>query len=352
MEQFFQFNFNTQNLNDKYACNPGQAVNGGNFAVQNTAKSTVYKNNNEQDSFQNSKNKKYMIFGSIAAGALILGVLAKTGKLKKLFSKITAGQSVKTQASQGIVQKNSAKVPTTEEITLKTQSENSITETKPVAKNDSTPAITAQKPRISFIIRNKKKFKIINRSKTPSKEGNKGNAPKIKYIRKPEKRIPILANKAISGILDKEKLTAEDLRRIEEIFKGNTRINLYCPERYNIDDFRPFFDLIFDGKFNKRLDSKIKHIIIGHGIGSAKNGNWRFIHTKENVFDFIEKNIPKGDMVLVMTCEETANRIKPGLGTPVNITLQQADKPGKIVKSGERRIIGIINQNNPKIQYF
>ncbi len=149
-----------------------------------------------------------------------------------------------------------------------------------------------------------------------------------------------------------KKFATEDLTRIEKIFKENTGINLYCPEKHNIDDFKPFFDLIFDGRFNKRLDSKIKHIIIGHGIGSAKNGNWRFIQTKESVFDFIDKNIPKGELALVMACEETANQVKPGIGTPVNITLQTADKPGKVVKSGERRIIGTINQNNSKIQYF
>jgi len=363
MSQFYNFNLNMNAVN-KGCKNPVPARNLG---VQAMPKSDSTSNTDTfQKQGEKSKQKNILILGSIIGITAILAFGIKSGKFKKLFEKFSSNppqNSGKVHPSRGNPPQISGKTPlNTGNLPVNTD--------KPLINADKTPAVretpspkaadkkaetpAASKPeRVHFLIRTKKqKFKITKRPNSAARQATTGNTGEMIIKRRSPKTVQRLGNVAIQTILNKEKLTEQDLRQIQTIFKNNTGISLYCPESCNFEDFKPFFDLIFNGKFYKKMDPKIKHIVMGHGIGGAKEGTWRFIRTKENVFDFIEKNIPKGDTVLVMTCEETARRIKPGVGTPVNITLLNPDKPGKIVIAGERRIAGKITQYEPKIQYF
>lgn len=155
----------------------------------------------------------------------------------------------------------------------------------------------------------------------------------------------------ILALTNKENLKSQDLRKIEEIFKQHTGINLYCPESYNFKDFEGFFEPMIKYNMYNRLNPEIKHIVIGHGTGSAAEQNWRFESNKKDVFDFIESRIPKGEKVLLVTCE-SSKATKPGIGGPVNISLHAKNRPGKIVESGIRNVIGTAYLLEPNIIRF
>ncbi len=157
----------------------------------------------------------------------------------------------------------------------------------------------------------------------------------------------------IRQLIEKKNPTAQDLMEIERIFTDYTKINLHCADTWHINKFEPFFNNMLANRFYKYLDSEIKHIVIGHGIGSSMTGNWRFIGSNTNVFDYVESKIPKGEKVLMLTCE-SGKAIKPGVGGPVSTVLTCAQMPGKIIESGKRQIIGTVTLlgRNGKIQYF
>ena len=101
---------------------------------------------------------------------------------------------------------------------------------------------------------------------------------------------------------------------------------------------------IKDGSFPK----DIKYIIFGHGNGTTLNNTWHVANDPSvKIFDFIKKNIPKGEKVLVDCCEETPKELrhlipksKPAIGKVVTELESSYHTPAKIVKSGTDEIIG------------
>lgn len=112
----------------------------------------------------------------------------------------------------------------------------------------------------------------------------------------------------------------------------------------------------------------VDYILFGHGTGSSLEGTWRFSDSGENIWEFIEKNVPKGKRVLVGCCEEDGLTIQArkalpqmydksgqymyGIGQPVS-TFFNKENPMKICESGTRLIIGHTMLEKPqKINSF
>lgn len=89
------------------------------------------------------------------------------------------------------------------------------------------------------------------------------------------------------------------------------------------------------------LPQKVKHVLIGHGCGATETNNWVFYQNGENILNYINKNIPKGEQVIVLCCETGKQNVtKLGIGTTVSTLLTDIRNPAKIVESGRNEIIG------------
>ncbi len=134
----------------------------------------------------------------------------------------------------------------------------------------------------------------------------------------------------------------------QQRFKSETGANLHIGNNFSLVGNSFGFDegLQYLENWYKQglIPNDIKHVLIGHGTGSAEKGSWAFWNGNKaigNVFDYINTHIPKGEKVLVMTCEGGTNTLaKPGIGTTVATNLLYASNPAKIVKSGDNKIIG------------
>ncbi len=94
-----------------------------------------------------------------------------------------------------------------------------------------------------------------------------------------------------------------------------------------------------EGNFPK----DIKHVIVGHGTGSSINGDWQIINGGGYVFNYINRNIPRGEKVLVLCCEGKLSprlRGRCGVGDEVVLGLHDRFHPAKIVESGKNEIVG------------
>lgn len=135
----------------------------------------------------------------------------------------------------------------------------------------------------------------------------------------------------------------EDIQNIERIcndFYRDTGIRLYSPARDNLDAFNDTLMRVHTLQQNGIFPANIKHLLIGHGTGSSLDNTWRIQENGTNIFDYIKRNIPQGDKVLVTCCEEGRSVTgKPEIGNHVCLTLTDPNKPGKIVESGKNEII-------------
>ena len=157
----------------------------------------------------------------------------------------------------------------------------------------------------------------------------------------------------IRKILDKQNITAEDLRSIEAIFKKHTGIELHCADSYNIKDFISFFMETMRYNNYQNLGPDIRHIVIGHGIGNVEGGiRWQFEGNHIGVFDYINSHIPRGEKVLAVVCSSKPLD-RPDLLGAVTANLRDPEKPGKIIVSGENKIIGTTTLLKPNdVSYF
>lgn len=157
----------------------------------------------------------------------------------------------------------------------------------------------------------------------------------------------------IRKILDKQNITAEDLRSIEAIFKKHTGIELHCADSYNIKDFISFFMETMRYNNYQNLSPDIRHIVIGHGIGNVEGGiRWQFEGNHIGVFDYINSSIPRGEKVLAVVCSSKPLD-RPDLLGAVTANLRDPEKPGKIIVSGENKIIGTATLLKPNdVTYF
>lgn len=138
-----------------------------------------------------------------------------------------------------------------------------------------------------------------------------------------------------------------NLERAKVLLKEKTGLNLHIACSDELLSFAQtpgkVIKYIDKGKFPK----EIKHVLLGHGTGSTIDDTWVISGTNEKVFDYINRNIPKGEKALVCCCEETPKKLlqllpkgKAGIGHVVHTELSTASRPAKIVESGRNEIIG------------
>lgn len=135
-----------------------------------------------------------------------------------------------------------------------------------------------------------------------------------------------------------------------------TKLQLHCPTTMDLSAFTGGLQNLENaikgiGKINCNtpqdavkmiLPKDVKHVLIGHGVGSAATNNWCFYENGINVFEYINKlKLPKGEKFIVMTCETgTQNATKRAIGGEVSTLLTDTKNPAKIVEVGRNEIIG------------
>lgn len=142
--------------------------------------------------------------------------------------------------------------------------------------------------------------------------------------------------------------TAQQVQEACDLFTKATGIKMIMTNPKGAISFSNLAHTILrdikDGSFPK----DIKYIIFGHGNGTTLNNTWHVANDPSvKIFDFIKKNIPKGEKVLVDCCEETPKELrhlipksKPAIGKVVTELESSYHTPAKIVKSGTDEIIG------------
>lgn len=142
-------------------------------------------------------------------------------------------------------------------------------------------------------------------------------------------------------------ISLENANMLCRLFAEDTGLKLHCPTpRTNL--FGLALGAISRDVKAGTFPKDIKHVIIGHGLGSSANNTWSFeglsFADKKivNVFEYINKNIPRGEKVLVCSCEEGGTAIlgKGCIGRHVELSLAVPTEPAKIVQAGKNEIIG------------
>lgn len=161
-------------------------------------------------------------------------------------------------------------------------------------------------------------------------------------------------------LMNSGRLNLEKAQEIERLFFENTGIKLYCPSNSVEGAFSSSVIRIMESVSNGTFPKEIKHILIGHGIGSSLNPRgWQMSGTSVKdgkvieIYDFINNlKLPKNEPVLVLCCEDGIKSVtnKPGIGMKVDLSLSNLGEfdsryhalmgPGKIVRSGENKICG------------
>lgn len=148
-------------------------------------------------------------------------------------------------------------------------------------------------------------------------------------------------------LCDKGFLSQLETEALVKAFKGETGLNLYCSG--NVNQFNQTLSVIADEvKADKFPKDKIKHILIGHGLGNIEDKNW--CTADGPILKYINSNskMKKGDLVLVACCETNGKRVagKPAKGHQVELSLcdntinRENRGPAKIIRVGENDICG------------
>lgn len=132
------------------------------------------------------------------------------------------------------------------------------------------------------------------------------------------------------------------------IFEKETGIKMLMTNPNGARSFSTNANILIRDIQKGRFPKDIKYVVIGHGKGTILNDTWHVANDpKVKIFDFIEQNIPKGEMVLVNCCETTPKEIahlipknKPAIGNFVTEFCSSYKNPAKIVISGTRDIVG------------
>jgi hypothetical protein len=142
-------------------------------------------------------------------------------------------------------------------------------------------------------------------------------------------------------------MTPEKAAELQQKFFDETGLILHIPSS-STGNFNTALNAICTEVNKGTFPKDIKHVIIGHGSGSSQAKTW-FLEGQGlkdgktvEIFPYINANIPKGEKVLVTSCESPCGIIpgKPGIGGEVQLNLACIDSPGKIVRSGNDKIIG------------
>lgn len=161
-------------------------------------------------------------------------------------------------------------------------------------------------------------------------------------------------------LMNSWRLNLEKAQEIERLFFENTGIKLYCPSNSVEGAFSSSVIRIMESVSDGTFPKEIKHILIGHGVGSSLTPRgWQMSGTSVKdgkvieIYDFINNlKLPKNEPVLVLCCEDGIKSVtnKPGIGMKVDLGLSNLGEfdsryhtlmgPGKIVRSGENKICG------------
>lgn len=172
----------------------------------------------------------------------------------------------------------------------------------------------------------------------------------------------------IDRLMNNGPMNLEKAQKLEKLFfentvlteKGYTGINLYCPSNSVEGAFSSSLTRIIEAVKGGTFPKEIKHVLIGHGIGSSLTPRgWQMSGISVNdgkiieIYDFLNKlKLPKKEPVLVLCCEDGIKSVpgKPGVGMQVDLGLSNLGGfdprsnalmgPGKIVRSGENEICG------------
>ena len=147
-----------------------------------------------------------------------------------------------------------------------------------------------------------------------------------------------------------------DTKTVQEVcnkFEKATGVKMLMTDTTEAYSFCNLANIFMRDIKNGQFPKDIKYVIFGHGSGSSlvKNGpdKWHVGYKPEvGIFDFIDKNVPKGEKVIVNCCEVTPKQYrhlipkdKPAIGYQTNTEATSSYyHPIKIVRSGENRIIG------------
>ena len=142
--------------------------------------------------------------------------------------------------------------------------------------------------------------------------------------------------------------TAKDVQRACSIFEKETGIKMLMTHPGGARSFSTNAYMLINDVKKGRFPKNIKYVVIGHGEGTILNDTWHVAYDpKVKIFDFIEQNIPKGEMVLVNCCETTPKELrhlipknKPAIGKVAGEFYSTYNNPAKIVISGIRDIVG------------
>ena len=149
------------------------------------------------------------------------------------------------------------------------------------------------------------------------------------------------------------KPNSESVANICKDFEKATGIKMMMTNPHDAYCFGDFANVILRDMKNGRFPKDLKYVIFGHGEGSSLvasgKDRWHVLaDSNVGIFDYINKNVPKGEKVLVNCCETTPKQYKhllpkdkPAIGNPTHTDASSSYyHPLKIVQSGRNEIIG------------
>ena len=142
--------------------------------------------------------------------------------------------------------------------------------------------------------------------------------------------------------------TAEDAKRACDIFEKETGIKMLMTHPGYARSFASNARILIHDVERRDFPKDVKYVVIGHGDGTVLNDTWHVLYEPETkIFDFIDKNIPKGELAIVNCCEVTPNELKhlipkdkPAIGKVAGEFRDSYHHLAKVVRSGSHEIIG------------
>lgn len=136
-------------------------------------------------------------------------------------------------------------------------------------------------------------------------------------------------------------------------FEKETGVKIMMTNPVDAYCFADFANVLLRDMKKGRFPKELKYVIFGHGDGSSLiqtgKDKWHVLaEPNVGIFEYIGKNVPKGEKVLVNCCEVTPKEYrhlipknKPAIGNPTHTEATSSYyNPLKIVQSGRNEIIG------------